>query len=1316
MAEAGRVAERRVGLEQALARIRHHTTSKLQNQRMPAQLLVAIEATLAERAASDATEEVHGPTAYLLALESLLSAESVTPDVHASAVYLLSTVLPHVAAGVVRAKSVALLSAVAAPLAEPHGASENMNARIRAALGVVEALLEHVPPSDRVMLERERTWTTVWDLVLSLCIDARPKVRRRAHELVAHVLGLPAWEHRHPYAMRTMRWAVQTLEHVAAARGVATTKTRIDYDKKSGQAKNAKRAALERQQNAAEGAASTGIWVCALLHMLVPLVPVDATAPLVPALLALPALSNPFLTLAVYDVFAALFRAPVQKSGLDAPADALPPRDATLVRQTIQALRAPAHVPAHTDIQTLPAYLRVLESCMVAYSAADAAEAWAATPALWADVLHLGLSAHSDAARASADVRLAARSLLQALARYSVSDEAVAHALTDASAPLCTMIESLRDALGAHALTYTHARADILQVLASLVTRLRVPLEAGAVPPAVPLLLDTVEQVAALRTQKHFDARGDADAVLGAAIAACGPRAILARLPLQLLEGGRPATQGRGRAWLLPLLRAHCTNTELSHFVEEFVPLSEALFELRVQAEQPSDGSAPRPVEAKVMEALIEQVWACFPGYCDLARDVDQALTPAVLELLVQVLRTQRALRPAILQGLALLVQRTESLMTSHAPSAQLRREVGADQADGQRFLAHLRQMAGPLLSALFQLLSELPSQARGPVMECMGVYLAILDAPSVAATFGKVRAMLEQALQTYVPSAPAPGQPEANSPRYVPPVPHTMLDLCVALVPYVHGAEARALFDVASHVLPQADGGLQKKAYRVLSRLLRGNEAPALRAHYGVAALLQAWMALDVQPGAVRDRLQLLTAVVPHVPSTELGVLGALVPEAVLGTKEANQGAREAAYELLVQMGHRLQAGGLIDRAMVGSEGTVEASANEFVMMVVAGLAGASPHMMGATIAALARLLYEFAAVLPEETISELLATMLVFLESTNREILKGALGFCKVALVTLPPASIEASLPTLVPALLQVQHVHKNHFKGRVRHMLERLLRRYGEPAVRAHVGEEHQRLITHIRKRKERAKRRRAQDEQAEATGAVQPRDIGTDAFEEALYGSASESEEESEEEPVARGGRRGARAPARQRHREDDAYLIEDDDMPMDLLGDKAVTAVRPRARAARRQPGQEAQTFETDESGRLRIPNEAAEKEAGLVNEVDAQAGQAYLAKSQGVDGFTFGRGGAVKFNKNTKRTRANEREDDDNDEASAPSDARRRPKRTKQAIGAEFKARRAQGDVQKGGVSPYAYVPLSSVTGKKKAKQASKLAITGKRM
>ncbi|EDP45374.1 hypothetical protein MGL_0363 [Malassezia globosa CBS 7966] len=432
---------------------------------------------------------------------------------------------------------------------------------------------------------------------------------------------------------------------------------------------------------------------------------------------------------------------------------------------------------------------------------------------------------------------------------------------------------------------------------------------------------------------------------------------------------------------------------------------------------------------------------------------------------------------------------------------------------------------------------------------------------------------------------------------------------------------------------------------------------------------------------------------------------------------------------------------------------------------------------MMGASITALARLLYEFHTSLPTEMLSELLATMLVYLESTNREIAKGALGFCKVAAVVLPAQHLEPSLPELVPALLHMRTVHKNHFKTQVRHLIERLLRRFGFDAIQAHVDIENQRLISNIRKRKERAKRRRSQTsssnpEDEELDGNVAMASFGSlgvhgrpargrgtdgmDAFEDALYGSDSDDDDDSGDDdsdydekdrrrqPQAQGrGNNKKKQPTaetasrRTRHREDDAFLLEDDDAPMDLLDEAAVGAIRTNVRQkTRRQPGQEARTFETDDAGRLRITDEddarmdddatAAAAAASAEDEAARRyEGTAFMEKSMGVDGFTHrGRGGAVKFNKNNKRTRANERMDDELDDVDANNEAnhgrasvppaRRGKKRGKEAIGSEFRAKRAQGDVQKGGMSPYAYVPLSSVSGKK-AKDASKLAITGKR-
>lgn len=74
---------------------------------------------------------------------------------------------------------------------------------------------------------------------------------------------------------------------------------------------------------------------------------------------------------------------------------------------------------------------------------------------------------------------------------------------------------------------------------------------------------------------------------------------------------------GPGRAFLLPLLATHTTNTRLTHFTTVFVPLSEQLFDMKVKADE-----AEKVNESKVWEVLIAQIWACFKGYCDLAVDL----------------------------------------------------------------------------------------------------------------------------------------------------------------------------------------------------------------------------------------------------------------------------------------------------------------------------------------------------------------------------------------------------------------------------------------------------------------------------------------------------------------------------------------------------------------------------------------------------------------------------------------------------------------------------------------------------------------------
>jgi ribosomal RNA-processing protein 12 len=107
-----------------------------------------------------------------------------------------------------------------------------------------------------------------------------------------------------------------------------------------------------------------------------------------------------------------------------------------------------------------------------------------------------------------------------------------------------------------------------------------------------------------------------------------------------------------------------------------------------------------------------------------------------------------------------------------------------------------------------------------------------------------------------------------------------------------------------------------------------------------------------------------------------------------------------------------------------------------------------------------------------------EILKTMFEFLSSPNREIVKSILGFIKLAIHTLPLNLLRPHLKSLVPALLDRSHDHKNHFKVKVRHIFERMLRRFSWEEVYACTGkEEASKVLINIKKRKERSKRKKA-----------------------------------------------------------------------------------------------------------------------------------------------------------------------------------------------------------------------------------------------
>ena len=192
----------------------------------------------------------------------------------------------------------------------------------------------------------------------------------------------------------------------------------------------------------------------------------------------------------------------------------------------------------------------------------------------------------------------------------------------------------------------------------------------------------------------------------------------------------------------------------------------------------------------------------------------------------------------------------------------------------------------------------------------------------------------------------------------------------------------------------------------------------------------------------------------------------------------------------------------------------------------------------------------------------NEILATMLVFLSSTNREIVKSILGFVKLVIHTLPANLIRPHLKDLVPALLGWSHDHKNHFKVKVRHIFERMLRRFTwEEIYSFAVTDEASKVLINIKRRKERAKRKKANREEDEEADEACPDSLSCllildvpqvapskitagDGFEDVLYGSQSELDDSDDEGSVVATG-------SKKKYIQD-VRLRLDDDEPMDLL--------------------------------------------------------------------------------------------------------------------------------------------------------------------
>ncbi|XP_040848313.1 RRP12-like protein isoform X3 [Ochotona curzoniae] len=687
------------------------------------------------------------------------------------------------------------------------------------------------------------------------------------------------------------------------------------------------------------------------------------------------------------------------------------------------------------------------------------------------------------------------------------------------------------------------------------------------------------------------------------------------------------------RSWLLPVIRDHVRETRLGFFTSYFLPLATTLKSKAMELAQ-----AGSTVESKIYDTLQWQIWTLLPGFCTRPTDVASSFR-GLARTLGMAISERPDLRVTVCQAL-------RTLITKGC-------EAEADRAEVSRF-------AKNFLPILFNLYGQPVADGDSPaprraVLETVKTYLTITESQLV-------NGFLEKASEKVL-------DPTSSDFTRL-----SVLDLVVALAPHADEAAISKLYTTIRPYLESKAHGVQKKAYRVLEEVCACPQGPGARfvqSHLGDLKKTLLDSLRSTASPAKRPRLKCLIHIVKQLSAEHEEFIAALVPEVILCTKEVSVGARKNAFALLVEMGH----------AFLRFGSNQEEALQRYLVLIYPGLVGAVT-MVSCSILALTHLLFEFKGLLGTSTVQQLLQNVCLLLASRTRDVVKSALGFIKVAVVVMDVAHMSKHVQLVLEAIGQLSDDMRRHFRTKLRNLFTKFIRKFGFELVKGLLPEEYHRVLVNIKKAEARAKRHRALSqaaEEEEEEEEEEPAQGKGDSIEEIL---ADSEDEDNEEEERSRG--KEQRKLARQRSR---AWLKEGGgDEPLNFLDPKVaqrVLATQPGPERGKRKD----HGFKVSADGRLIIrdeeDSEKVEEEEGARGEDEEMAD---LLADAGVR------------NKKQKFKQQKEEEEEELEmppQYQAGGSGIHRPV-AKTAPGAEYKAKKAKGDVKKKGrLDPYAYIPLN---------------------
>ncbi|CAH1783394.1 unnamed protein product, partial [Owenia fusiformis] len=765
--------------------------------------------------------------------------------------------------------------------------------------------------------------------------------------------------------------------------------------------------------------------------------------------------------------------------------------------------------------------------------------------------------------------------------------------------------------------------------------------------PCAPMLNKCLLSMADLRDSFQFAHTKALDKTFGLAVQSMGPRAVLQAVPLQIT--GDEDDYEFPRSWIIPVLRNYIENTELAYFVSYFLPLA-----AKLRSKSAELAKQNKMVEAKTYDALQQQIWSLLPSFCTRPTDIVKSFS-SIAKVLGTALTDRQDINMDVMASIRKLI-----LLNKHNDACA--EEIG-------RFAKNFL----PILFNMYTTNTEVEKDPkRMAARETIKVYLSVTKIELISTFFGKLYEKLNDQ-----------GSPSHKM--------HAIMDLAISMIPYVSIDNIEQIHEWVSENVSSKDKSVQKKCYRILEEI---SVSPSLSCQNHVSVNLNSFKDVLLKSlsssnaSSKAPRLRCVTHVFEKLHDKETEFLTAFVPEAILGTKEVAEKARQAAYSLLTEMCN----------ANIRWGRDPHDSVAEFLQLLLAGLAG-SPHMMACTTLAVAHIVHHFKDNMGAEVLGLLIDNMCVLLMSKAREVVEASLALSKVLLTTFTDVQLSPHLTKMVESVVKMKEDSKHHFRFKAKQIFTKLIKKFGFATIQKLVPDSHQKLLTNIRKTIERNKRQKNAEKIAdEENDVVKPK---TDSIDDLLRDTDSELEEE-DDKAYRDKSKKIHKKELRERVEKSRAWLLEGSESePMDFLdpsvSKKVVGSIPtvPRKEAKKEQ-------FKMASDGRMIITEGKDEEEIPKLKRPKA-------SKMDDIDELIAEMDGAL------SRKRKIDDDDSDTEKPStkykAGGSGIHRPLKTKVHTkpGEDYKAKKAGGDIKKKGKpDPFAYVPLefTNLNRRKRAKSA----------